>query len=509
MFKRGVSMKKLLEILRLHFDNKLSYGQISRICNVSKGSVSNYVNMFISSGIEWPLPVELLDENVLSNKLNPNYQNQTKSEIDFKELHLELKQHKNLTLQLLWEEHRERGEMPISYSHLSRLYREWQSKQSKYMRQAHKGGEKIFVDYSGDTIAIYNKETDKIDYSAQVFVAVLGASNYIYVEATRSQKLCDWTMSHVRMFEYIGGVPELVVLDNLKSGVTKPNRYDPDITPAYYQMLRHYGTAALPARIYTPKDKAKAENGVLIIQRWMIARLRKRKFYSLLELNAELIQLNTQINNKQMKQYKCSRSDLFAQLDKPNLKQLPEQRYTYQEYQKSLVGYDYHIKLKDHYYSVPHTLTRNEVDVWYTAEQVDIYYNNKCVAKHMRSDTINGCTTDINHMPVGHRKYQEMDLDSIKVLAKDVGISTELIVDKIIAESHHEQVACRRSYGFLRLAKKYGKRNLESASQKAIELNIFNYKHVEQILIDAAVAGLDNKQAPLFHGNIRGADYYH
>ena len=501
-------MKKLLEILRLHFDNKLGYGKISQICNVSKGTVSNYIGMFVASGIAWPLPAELMDENVLSNKLNPDYRCKTKIEIDFKTLHLELKQHKNLTLQLLWEEYKERGIMPISYSHLSRLYRQWQNKQPKYMRQCHKAGEKIFIDYSGDTIPIYNKEDDKIAFQAQIFVAVLGASNYFYVEATRSQQLCDWTMSHVRMFEYIGGVPELVVLDNLKSGVSRPNRYDPDITPAYYQMLRHYSTAAMPARIYTPKDKAKAENGVLIVQRWMIARLRKQKFYSLVELNAELLRLTEIANTKQMKEYKCSRSELFNQLDKPNLKQLPEHRYTYQDHKKALVGLDYHVKLKDHHYSVPHTLTRNEVDIWYTAEQIDIYYNNKCVAKHIRSGRINGTTTDINHMPIGHRKYQETNnIEHIKSLAKKIGPATELIVDQIIAESSHEELACRRSYGFLRLAKNYGMRNLEFTCNMAIELNIFNYKHIEQMLKNSE-AQMDNKQVPILHTNIRGAGYY-
>jgi transposase len=505
MFLRGISMKKLLEILRLNFDNKLSIRQISKMSGASKSTVNNYINLFTKSGVSWPLDEQYLDENVLSNKLNPEYKLKTNTKVDFITIHNELKQHKKLTLQLLWEEYNERGEMPYSYGHLALLYRKWQNKQPEYMRQSHKAGEKVFVDYSGDTIRIYDEKTGQIKHNAQIFVSVLGASNYMYIEATVSQKLCDWTMSHVRMFEHFGGVPELVVIDNLKSGVSKASRYDPDITPAYYHMLSHYKTGAMPARVATPKDKAKAENGVLIIQRWVLMRLRKIRFTSLHDLNKMLFELMMIVNNKKMKLYQCSRLELFNKLDKPALKQLPEHQYNYQDYKKSRVGGDYHVELERHYYSVPYNLAKEEVDVWYTANKVEVYYKNKCIAKHVRSHEIGTKTTVIEHMPIGHREFHEFGITKIKQMAKDIGIATELIVEQIIVDSEHESIGCKKSYGFLKLAKKYGNANLENACNYAFNIGISNYKNIEILLKNKVI---DFNESIPYHRNIRGANYY-
>ena len=506
MFLRGISMKKLLEVLRLNFENKLSARQISQISSVSKSTVNNYIILFNKSGLVWPLEEQYLDEDVLSNKLKPEYKAKiSNSKIDLIAIHNELKQHKKLTLQLLWEEYMARGEMPYSYGHLSLLYRKWQNKQPKYMRQRHKAGEKVFVDYSGDTVPIYDEKTGQIKGNAQIFVAVMGASNYIYIDATASQKLCDWTMSHVRLFEHLGGVPELVVIDNLKSGVIKSNRYDPDITPAYNQMLSHYKTAAMPARVYTPKDKAKAENGVLIIQRWILMRLRKLRFTSLHDLNKALFKLMGLINNKKMKLYQCSRLELFNELDKPVLKQLPEHKYNYQDYKKARVSGGYHIELGKHYYSVPYTLVKEEVDVWYTVSKVEVYYKNKCVAKHARSNEIGSQTTVPEHMPIGHREFHEFDITKVRQKAKEIGIATELIVEQIISDSPHELICCRKGYGFIKLAKKYGNSNLENACNYAINIGIYNYKSIEILLKNKVI---DINQSTLYHSNIRGSGYY-
>lgn len=506
MFIRGISMKKLLEVLRLHFNNNLSVRQIAITSAVSKSTVSNYLALFNKSGLSWPLDPEYLNETKLSAMLNPGAQvNNKDSKIDFISIHNELKQHKKLTLQLLWEEYNQRGEMPYSYGHLALLYRKWLSKKPEYMRQTHKAGEKIFVDYSGDIVPIYDKFTGEIKEKAQIFVGVLGASNYIYIEATHSQKLCDWTMSHVRMFEHINGVPELVILDNLKSGVSKPHRYDPDITPAYYHMLAHYKTVAMPARIYTPKDKAKAENGVLIIQRWIIARLRNMKFTSLEELNTELSKLMLIANNKFMKLYQCSRLDLFNKLDKPVLRALPEFSYVYQDYKKVRVGGDYHINVENHFYSVPYNLIKSEVDVWYTSNKIEVYHKNICVAKHVRSYQLGGKTSDIEHMPVDHKKFEEMNSTKIKEIAIEIGVATKLIIDHIINDSPHESIACRKSYGFLKLAKKYGKTKLENACNYAISIGVFNYKNIEILLASNIIK---DDGVIHYHSNIRGSKYY-
>lgn len=519
MFIRGISMKKLLEILRLNFDKQLSSRMIARSVNVSKTTVIKYITLFNSSGLTWPLEEKYLNEDrllaLLQNVKSPNTgtsntggagtpegnpKHSKASGIDFATIHHELKKHKHLTMMLLWEELHLKNEISCSYGHLTLLYRKWLEKQPSSMRQMHKAGEKVFVDYSGDTIPIYD-ENDNIVHNAQIFVGVLGASNYIYAEATLSQKLCDWTMSHVRMFEHFGGAPELVVPDNLKSGVIKAHRYDPDITPAYNQMLSHYSTAAMPARAFTPKDKALAENGVLIVQRWILAKLRKIKFTNLHELNNKLHELVEIANNKKMQKYPYTRRELFEMLDKPALQSLPITAYVYREYKKVRVSCDYHIELDGHYYSVPHNLVNVEIDLWYTANLVECYYKNICVAKHIRSYAKKTKTTIHEHMPIGHQKYAEMTPAKALESAKAIGIATSIIVEQIFTESPHPAIACRKSYGFLKLAKKYGNNALEDTCNYAINIGIYNYKNIEILL---------NKQLvkPVMHCNIRGAAYY-
>lgn len=302
-------MKKVLELFRLHYELKFSQRDIAKMINVGKTTVHNYIEMFENSGLSWPLAEEYLDEEKLRARLNHRLMvkgsgggSNGSGEIDFTEIHHELKTHRNLTLKLLWEELQLSGQINYSYEYFTIKYNQWLTKQPSVMRQSHKGGEKVFVDYSGDKIALYD-ESGNIKSYAEIFVGVMGASSYIYLEATMSQKVCDFTMSHVRMFSHFDGSPELVIIDNLKSGIKTPNRYDPVITPAYYQMLNYYGVACMPAKIYKPKDKPKAENGVLIVQRWVLARLRRFKFTSLFDLNQELRQLMDFTNNKKLQRY--------------------------------------------------------------------------------------------------------------------------------------------------------------------------------------------------------------
>lgn len=504
MFKRGIKMKQLLEILRLNKDKGLSERKISSLVKISKTTVHNYILMFKKSGLSWPLPAEYMDEELLSKKLSPDYDNNSIAELDFKEMHCELKSHKKMTLQLLWEEYDQQNKMPYSYGHFAKLYRKWLKSQPSVMRQSHKGGEKIFVDYSGDKIAIYD-ENGNIKY-AEIFVGVLGASNYIYLEATWSQKISDWTMSHVRMFEHIGGVPQLVVSDNLKSAVIKPDRYDPCITPAYYSMLSHYNTAAMPARVAKPKDKACVENGVLIIQRWILASVRNIKFTSLDEVNAKLKQLMDIANNRQFKKYPYNRVELFNKLDKPQLMSLPITRYQHRDYKKAFVDNDYHISLLGNNYSVPYNLVRKELDVWYTSDLIECYHNGYCVAKHVRSYETGVSTTNPEHMPIAHKKYHEINVDSIKAQAQEIGYATSLIVEHILETAEHKTIGCRKSQGFLKLAKLHGNANLESACRSAIEQGIYHYKNIEYLLTQSKTT--QNMMVNVYHHNIRGSKYY-
>ncbi len=512
MFLRGISMKKLLQILRLHYDGQLSQRQIGVATNISKGTVLNYLNLFKNSGLSWPLEVEYQDEVALSKRLNPNYDsNKIPTVLDFAEISKELRQNKKVTLQLLHEEHTKAGKTSYSYTHFALLYRNWLEKQPDYMRQVHKGGEKVFTDYSGDKIAIIDTDTGLLR-DAEIFVGALGASNYIYLEATWSQTLPDWTMSHVRMFEHLGGSPRLVIPDNLRSAISKADRYDPDITPAFYHMLAHYGAACMPARVRTPKDKAKAEGSVLITQRQALAPLRNEQIYGLAALNARLGERMAIINGKEMQQYAESRKQLFEQLDKPHLRPLPNHRYVYRDYKKVRVGKDYHIELSGHYYSVPYKLISKEVDVWHSASLVECYHNNVCVAKHIRStDTLRGKTTESIHMPIAHREYASLTPDKMKKWAEQIGTATSAMVEQILKDAPHDEIGCKKSHGFLNLSKKYSEQQLESACYEAFTQNIKHYKSIEVIIKRQLTSIIKDDSIisviPL-HENIRGPEYY-
>ncbi len=391
-------MRKLLEVLRLHFENKLSQYKIEAITNISRKTISRYLRLFTASGLAWPLESAYQDETTLSIALNSNYKPAVKrAEIDFIEVSKELRQNKSVTMRLLWEERLEAKRMPYSYAHFALLYRKWLNKQPNSMRQVHKGGDKVFVDYSGNKVTIIDTDTGELR-TAEIFVGVMGASSYIYLEATWTQRISDWIMAHVRMFEHLGGCPKLVIPDNLKSGVLKAHRYDPDITPAYYHMLAHYRSACMPARVRHPKDKPHAENGVLIIQRWVLARLRHEKIYGLADLNARLRSLMDIANSKKFQRFPETRRELFDQLDKPALLTLPKERYIHRDYKKCRVSNDYHIVLDGHYYSVPYTLIGKEIDVWYNASTIECCYKNVCLAKHIRSNDQRGKTTEPLHM---------------------------------------------------------------------------------------------------------------
>jgi transposase len=501
MFKKGIDMKKIMELYRLHYDFGYSQRDIALMVNVSKTSVLNYIKLFEASGLKWPLAQQYIeDERLFLETLRPGLKNSSDNGgIDFAVIHRELKSHKHMTVKLLWEEMRLINEVTYSYEHFARLYKQWLNRQPNVMRQSYVAGERVFVDYSGDKVALYD-ESGNITSYAEIFVGVLGASGYIYLEATMNQKLANFCMSHVRMFEHFGGVPALVVPDNLRSGVKKSHRYDPTITPGYYQTLNYYGAAAMPTRVYKPKDKTKVENGVLIIQRWILARLRKTKCTSLSMLNQELHTMMAIANNKKLQRYPHTRLELFNQLDKPALKALPATAYVYRDYKKGRVANDYHVELHGHHYSVPYNLVKLEIDVWYSSNLVEFYYQGKCVAKHVRSyNTMQ--TTCIDHMPPGHKAYATSTAANLKEQAKSIGLATELIVEHIFNNSAHTAIACRKCCGFLRLANKYGNQQLEDICDYAINIGVYDYKNVQCLL--------ERKIKPVLqHSNIRGATYY-
>lgn len=369
MSTRPITVRKLKEILRLKYQGKLTHSQIGRSLNVSSSTVSYYVNRANQLDIrDWPLSA-LWDDVTLERaflKTQPNHKIQHKPLPNWASVHQDLKRsdHKGVTLELLWQEYAERqGEPHYSYNHFCRLYKQWAAVLQPSMRQTHIAGEKLFVDYCGQTMPIVDPHTGEILYRAQVFVAVLGASNYTYAEATRSQRLEDWVMSHKRAFEFFGGVPKLVVPDCLKSAVSVARNTDPDLNPTYQMMAAHFGTAIMPARPRKPKDKSKAEVGVQIVTRWILAALRHEIFHSLAQLNQRMGALLVKLNQKPFKQLPGCRSSWFTELDSPELNPLPIYPYHYTLVQKVLVGKDYHVDIEKHYYSVPYALQGKRLEV--------------------------------------------------------------------------------------------------------------------------------------------------
>ncbi len=505
-------MRKIRELLRLHFAVQLSQHQIGASLDLSVGVVNKYVKLAKQAGLTWPLAAGLDCDIALKQALSTPKAIVSKLPVlDFAAIHSSLKQ-KHVTLQLLWEEYRDTVENPFSYTHYCLLYRNWRNTQDYSMRQIHKAGEKVFVDYVGPTVDIIDSSTGEIR-TAQIFVGVLGASNYTFAEATWNQQLPNWIDSHIRMFEFFGGVPLLVVPDNLKSAVTRACRYEPDLNPTYAECIAHYGAAVLPARPYKPKDKAKAENAVLVVERWILARLRHQTFFGLQELNQAMASLLKELNERPFKKLPGCRHSQFEQLDKPALRPLPAQRYEFASFKKARVHLDYHIELEGHYYSVPHSLVKQEVEVRFTNTTVECFSQNKRVASHPRNYHKGIHTTCFEHMPKAHQKHLSWTPGRFLNWALEIGPATRDLVQHLLQNKPHPEQGFRSCIGLLRLAKQYSAVKLELACARALALGSPRRQSVASILekkLENSPLPQDAPEPPkLLHDNIRGAQHYH
>jgi transposase len=437
--------------------------------------------------------------------------NGSRPQPDWGVIHQELKK-SGVTLQLLWQEYKQIHPDGYQSTQFCELYNRWKKKLKVSLRQSYKAGEKMFVDYAGQTVSVINPKSGEVR-DAQVFVAVLGASNYTYTEATWDQSLPSWIGSHVRAFEYFGGVARIVVPDNLRSGVSRPCRYEPDINPTYHEMATHYGTAIIPARVRKPKDKAKVEGGVLIVERWVLASLRNRTFFSLTDLNKAIFDLMGKLNQRPFKKLEGSRHSCFESLERAALLPLPHTRYVFSEWKKARVNIDYHVELNHHYYSVPYKLVREEVDLRYTATTVEVFHRGERVASHMRDDRAGSHTTQKEHMPYSHQQYLEWTPSRIIHWAGTVGTSTAQVVETIMNSRRHPEQGYRSCLGILSLARHYAPDRLEAACQRAMAIKGCSYKSIRSILekgLDQQPLPNSTDQAPaLKHENIRGGDYYH
>lgn len=519
LMPRGpLPMRKIREILRLKWDLKCSNKLISCSVNVSSSTVSQCLQRAKKANLIWPLPDELDDEKLTKLLYSPctDTPKDEYQKIDWQHIHQELKR-KHVTLMLLWEEYKTQHANGLSYSRFCQLYRDWSKQLDVWMRQTHKCGEKCFVDYAGMTMPIViDRKTGEVR-ECQIFVGCLGASNFTYCEATWTQNLSDWIISHVRMFEFFGGVPEIIVPDNLKSGVLKPHRYEPDANPTYQDMASHYGIAIIPTRVATPKDKPKVENAVQQVERRILAKLRDRIFFSLHELNDAIRILLRELNQKPFQKLEGSRESQFLTIEKQTLKALPKNRYVFAAWKKVRAGADYHVTIDDHHYSVPYIYAKKELEARFTHSTVEIFCKNKRIASHIRSQHKHKHTTQSEHMPKSHRQYADWTPERIIRWANKTGLFTAKLVELIMASREHSEQGFRSCLGILRFEKSYGGERVESACKRAVQIGAHSYKSVESILknkLDQQILPEKNivtntATIPDEHEYIRGKEYFH
>lgn len=510
MAKKRISMRKLREVLRLKQECWLSNRQIASSCRIAHSVVGRYLKRAEAAGINWATAKQMDDTELERKLFNPSGKQITGITPDWVYIHQELRK-KNVTLTLLHQEYKEVYTDGYEYSWFNELYNKEKKKFNVCMRQSHKAGEKLFVDYC-DCIPIIDRDTGELT-STELFAGVWGASNYTYAEASRSQNKQDWVMSHVRAFEYYGCAPRAVVPDNLASGVTNSCRYEPEINRSYLEMTEYYGIAAMPARVGKPRDKAKVEAGVLVAQRWILASLRNRKFYSLSELNAAIRELLEKLNSRKMQKFKKSRREMFEELDKLAALPLPARRYEYSIWKTCRVNIDYHIDIECHYYSVPFQIAREEVDVRYTGSTVEVLYKNKRIVSHVRSYKKWGYTTLPEHMPESHRKHLEWTPSRIIKWAGNAGPNTKAVIENILGRFRFPEQGYRQCLGIKRLGDRYSPERVEAACRRAVKYRTFSYRSIKAILDNGLDKQLDDEKSVTGkvsprHKNIRGRDYY-
>ena len=504
-------MRKIKEVLRLRAEGR-SDREVARSVKAARTTVRRIRRRAEEAGLSWPLPEDLTESGLEALLFPPPTAPgiYPRPAPDCPYIHAELRR-KGVTLHLLWLEYKAVHPDGYQYSRFCDLFREWKGCLDPVLRQEHKAGEKIFVDYAGQTVPVVDPETGEVR-EAQIFVGVLGASNFTYAEATWTQTLPDWTASHVRMFGYFSGVSELLIPDNLASGVSKACRYDPEVNPTYRELASHYGTAVLPARPRRPRDKAKAEAGVLVAERWILAPLRNHTFFSLGELNREIRHLLDALNDRPFQKLDGTRRSLFESVERPALKPLPTTRYEYADWRKARVNIDYHISVEKHCYSVPHRLVGKQVEVRITASTLEVIHDGHRVAAHVRSRRNGGFTTDPSHRPKAHTEHLEWTPSRIIRWAGETGPHTGAVVTHILEERSHPEQGYRPCLGIMRLGERYSPERLEAACHRALVIRGISYRSIKSILEhDLDRVPLEEQATldlPQKHDNLRGPDYY-
>jgi transposase len=508
-------MRKVKQILRLKLEVGMSNRAISRACNVGRETIRDYLIRFQESGLTWP-EVAQMDEADVEQLLFTNSGSKGCSSKKvapcWASIHEESKK-KGVTLRLLWEEYYQSDPASAySYSQFCNLYKQWKKKLSPVMVQNYKAGELAFVDYAGVKVPYINRLSGEVK-EASIFVAALGASSYTYAEAQESERLDCWIRGHINAFEHFQGVPEIVVPDNLKTGVKSPCYYEPEINPAYDDLSIHYGFVVIPARVKSPRDKAKVETAVQVVERWVLAPVRKRTFFSVDEINEAIKPLLENLNNRQMKHLGRTRRQLFEAIDQPALKPLPQRPYEYAERKTATVAINYHVGFNKHYYSVPYTLVGSKVEIRATATTVEIFHRGQRVASHLRDDTPGRYTTEDSHMPSNHKRRKERwSPERFIRWAQSIGPQTCEVIKELLGSKRHPEQAYKSCMGVLKLADKYTLHRLENACRSANESNLCSYRHIRNILknnMDKTLTQSSFKAYPVFsHEYVRGQHYY-
>jgi transposase len=507
-------MRKIKEVLRLKYEAGLGHRQIARGCSIGVATVHDYLHRAEAAGLKWPLPEGWDDERLATTMFVRERQREAQRSLpDFAAIHEQLQQHPHLTLQLAWEEYRQAQPDGYGYSRFCELYQRWKRKLDVVLRQEHRAGEKIFVDWAGATIPVYDRTTGEVS-QASVFVAVLGASSYTWAEATTDQQMLTWLTAHMNALEYFGGVPKLIVPDNLKTGVSKACRYDPDLNPTYQEWAMHYGAGVVPARPYKPRDKAKVETGVQVVQRWIVAALRHRKLFSVGEANEAIQELLARLNERPFRKREGSRKTLWETLDKPALKPLPDQRFDMSEWSRGRVNIDYHIAFDGNFYSVPYQLVHEMMEIRSTAMTVEIFHKSQRIASHIRARGHGHAVTLNEHRPKSHQEHLEWTPSRMVTWAQSVGPWTARLIGQIMADKPHPEMGYRSCLGVIRLAKQYTAERMEAAAERAVLTGACRYRSVESILknsldsVPVAAPAPSPAATPVRHDNIRGAEYF-
>ncbi len=505
-------MRQIRQALRLHLEAGLSHAQTGRVLGIPKATVGKYARLARAAGVDCSVAQDLSDEELQARLYRPAVPRASRHlEPDYALIHQELKR-PGVTLQLLWEEYAQANPLAYKYTSFCIKYRQWAAALKRSMRQVHVAGDKLFADYAGQTVPIIDAATGEIR-AAQIFVAALGASNYTYACATATQTAADWIGSLIGALEFIGGVPRLIVPDQPRALIAQPDRYEPGVGRLLEELCDHYSVAVLPARPAHPRDKPKVETAVLVVERWILARLRNRRFFSLAELNAAIAVLLDELNRRPFKKLPGCRREAFERLDRPALRPLPPTRMAIVRFKTARVNIDYHVELDGHYYSVPHRLARSQVELRISSCTVQAFAGQQRVAVHAYSAIKGAFTTNPEHMPASHRAHREWTPAKLIAWGERVGVACAAIVRWQMQHRPHPEQGYRACLGLQRLARKYGPQRLEAACARAMSIRSPTFRSVDSILKN----GMDRQPLPPkptqaslpLHDNVRGPDYYH